>query len=479
MILLINLPCLHSQPTYDDIQYFQEADKAVWNWKWVTSWYNRAMSRATITATFAFCAPGWQLPVFHVTHTLLHFVNSLLVWGIAGTILDPVSAGVAMLLFAVSPLAVPAVSMIATRSAILASVFVFSAIWLTLAGHPIVALGMVIPAIYAREDSVVLIPLIALLAPGSAKYVLGIPFLISLGMMKQIVYVVRHRILNNGSIGMAAAGMNESLDQPDYTITAMVENLWRWPFWNIGLMQNHDPKIDAVPRFRVAAPLMTIVAMAAAAWLLGPVRVPVVIVLVSPLAASWFFPLPDVVSESRAYSTIAGFSLLAAMLPLPIPVFVLVVGALASVAAYRTFLHRSPIHYWLAAWRGDRPKLRVAINIGAALQNAGDMAGAMTWHNRALEISSQNGIVFANMALWQEGSARMVRREVAQDMVQVGQMEVQKVKDVHARSVAHLSEALHLMSLAVAACPNDPMVVEYARKVREHATIAGVISSYS
>src|SRR3990167_2811479 len=95
LAILIYIPSLNAQPTYDDTQYFLDPELKTWDWKWWRSWYNRSLSTATIRAVFCFVPGAYHLQVLHLTNILLHFLNALMLYGISK---DPV----VMLLFIVS-----------------------------------------------------------------------------------------------------------------------------------------------------------------------------------------------------------------------------------------------------------------------------------------------------------------------------------------------------------------------------------------
>lgn len=471
LILLIYLPSLNAGPTYDDSQYFLDPELKKWDWKWWKSWYNRSLSTATIRATFCFVPDAYHVQVLHATNMVLHFLNAVCVYGIAGK-------PEAMLLFAVSPLATSAVCPVATRATLLSTTFSFAALWLALSGHPFVGLLFMIPAIHSREDSIFMLPVMMLVSPWTFSVPVIVAGLTGAAIFQEnLRYILWHKITRNGDEGMSNAGFDESFPQPTYTITSFTENVLRWIPWNLGLIQNPDPNVKATGPAYCGLALMVFSIGVTAVALLKLQILAIVLILLSPWTASWFFRLPDAVAESRAYTTIAGFAMIVAALNLPIWLFTALIAALALTATYRTYQRRHGVPYWKAAWRPKNPKLRVAVNIAANYQTIGDMQQAMEWHAKAFEIASTNGIVLANMGLWHEGMARIARRDVANDLVQVGMMDAKKAKDCHQRSVAHLQQALHLMSLGLFYCDKDPMVRLYADKVKEHAKMAGIPTS--
>lgn len=475
---MIYSPVLNAHPTYDDVQYFLDPELRKWDWRWWKSWYNRSLSTATIRAVFCFIPPAYQLQVLHLSGAILHWINACLVFSLASLLGG--NAEIAALLFVVAPLAVPAVTPVAFRSTLLSTAFMLLSVIAVVSGHPVLAVFLLGPAVHSREDAIVFLPVILWLMPGWwIVRIMGLFFLLGLVFAKHLKYVIQHKMEANGDVGMRAAGFDESLKQPTYTVTAITENVLRWPGWLLGLGQNADPAIQPARwsgRLRLAllvlgstVPLLVIYGNTSQ---IG--RIVLLLLVFSPWVASWFFPLPDVVSEGRAYSTLVAISLLISTWDWLILTATLTVAGLATVATYRAYQRRSPGALWQSCWRPDWPKLRVAVNIGADFQQTGDMAQAQLWHETALKIAPENPIVLANIGLWHEGMARIARRDFAQDLVQSGQATQEKAQLAQQQSTAHMQQAVLFMRWALEFGPEEPMVCCYSAKVFEHAQLVGV-----
>lgn len=469
LVFLIALPSISGLPIYDDGQVVTERYQKWAEWRKVPPAFpSRWLTNATIALTFKLVAVPFQLQALHLGTALIHLLNAGLVAGIATQVqADPLAA---MLVFAVSPLAWSAVAPIATRSVVFSTTFVLIAVWLTLAGLWPLALLAVIPATLAREDGLIAAPLIVLLTtldtPPVALILAGSGLLVLVTFRERLLAAYRKLVLNNGDQAMATAGLQVSLPQPAYTLTAIAEYLWRWPLWNLGLKQNVDPLILPYRHRMFAGFLCANVVLAALiAW--GP-PVPLALILISAFTASMFLPLPDIVSESRAYPTVAGVALLAGMLPLSPLLLTLLVAGLAIQAARRSYIQRHPIPYWLSAWRVKTPKLRVAINIGAEYQTIGDMQNAKKWHDSTLAQWPQSGLALINMALWLEGAARFERQAVALPFIQTASRSTDALERQQ-HSEQYLRQAVAVADQALKECPKDKAVINWHAAIHRHA----------
>lgn len=477
LVLLVYSPVLTAQPTYDDVPYFVDPEfrQPLKDFSWLhpTSWYHRPLTTAMVRLVLTKVPERWHVPTFKLAGQLGHVINSWLVYAVVLHWLDPVSAAVAMLAFAVSPLAVPAVSTLANLSTVGSTTFSLGAVWLALQHHPVVALAAIAVGVLVREDVVVALPLAFAVAP--SVYLVGLPVLFLLRYGHRVRHALLWKLRSNGDEGMRRAGFTESLPQPQYTLTAIPANLSRWLPWNLGLWQNPDPRVDNAKSVTKVVGIATLVAAIILTFYLQNIgKVVLLFVLVSPWAASWLFRLPDIVAEGRAYSTIVGFALLVGWL-LPLTAAIHLLLWLTLAATYRCFQRRHPVPYWLSAWRPRNPKLRVAVNIAGAYQNLSDMDNAMKWHQIALELSPTNGVVWANIALWHEGRARQARQAVAQDLVTSGACDSDKFAECTQAAAAHLTKALEVMAVAVNHAPEEATVLQYAAAVQQHGRVCGLI----
>ena len=474
IIVLIYFPCLNGMPIYDDQQLFQNQ---IWKWSSMKKPHLRWIPMMTLAATFNHVPVKYQLQVLHLTSAVFHWMNALLVKQVALHYMDPVSASVVMIGYGVHPLAGAAVAPIATRSMILSMTFTLLGILSIQHGLVLLAAPCVLAAVFCREDAVAIVPLMVILAlqqsPLSAIVLLASFAGIALVMPIRKTWI--WLMARKGDRGMLAAGITDSFPQPIYTMTSATENILRWPLWALGFGMNPDPLLRPITlrswKFYGALALM-----AAALFLLwtGPpvLKLAILVMGFSPWTATWFVQLPDGVAESRAYASVLAPPLMLGWLWWPLGLLVCLLWIL--LACRRSFQQRHPVPYWLSAWREREPKFRVALNLGAAFQAINDMDNARQWHLKALGLQPSNGIAMANLGLWHEGLSRVERHLLAQGYVHSGKLDAQEADLRNQQSLTHLAHAVEWMEKAEKACPNDKVVQQYTKMVRESAERVGL-----
>lgn len=472
--ILIYFPCLNGPPIYDDQQLFQNQN---WAWAAMKKPTLRWLPMLTLGATFNHVKPKYVIQALHLTNAVFHWMNALLVKQVALHDMDPISASLAMVAFLVHPLAAPAVAPIATRAMVMASGFTLLGVIAIQNGFAILALPCILGAVFCREDAVSIVPMMLILTAMDSGW-MALVLIVLLGLTAHFIPIRKTwtwLMARKGDRGMLAAGIVDSFKQPMYTLTAMTENLIRWPMWAIGLGMNPDPRIEPVSlrswRLRFARLILSI---AVAILIFGSPVAQLAILLIgcSPWAATWFIQLPDGIAEYRAYITVIGPALFAGFLPLPLAITLCLWWAVLAVR--RAYQQRHPVPYWLAAWNEKKPKFRVALNIGAAFQQVNDMENARKWHLKALELQPANGIALANMGLWHEGLSRVERHLLSQSYVQTGRIDPKEADQRNQQSLAHLAHAYQFMEQAEQVCPQDPIVKQYAQMVRDSAERMGL-----
>ncbi len=480
LCLLVYLPALYANPCWDDAQIFQKPLS-----KWVIPigwWFNpRWLTHWTFGVTFRWAQrfreewrPTLAASALHLGNTLIHWLNCLAVYGVARYLVGD-RAIVAALIFAVHPLAASAVAPIVSRSSILSSGFIFLAIWATMAGHPFLALLLAVGAFWSKEDGVMafflVVALTAIVDPKTALILAGLGLLVGQRSFKKLYALTKTLLKNNGDIRMEQAGLPGSLPQPQYSATAIVENLRRWPLWFFGFELNPDP--DPKPR-KVSTALYCIAGLlilVCATW--NTLATPLLFVaFCSPWAASWFFRLPDPVSELRAYSTLLPMAILWSYLPLPLVVPVIV--WFAAISGYRCWLQQNEMALWKHAWNEGSHKLRVAINIAAALQKYGKVQDAFDAHKKALEMAPKNGLVLINAALWFEGRARLERQQAMQQFIADGRLDQARLNATVQAANQFLAQAVVLAREALQYAGGDPWVQHYSKAIEAHAAGVGM-----
>ena len=405
--------CLHGQAVFDDVvTIVSNAQIMAGDWKHRDSLFNwRGLTRMTYALNVKLF--GNDSFSFHVTNVVFHAINGFLVFQIAQQSgLDKEGAFFSGLIFVAHPLAVSAVAYLSARSVLLSSMFGFIAILALLSGYWLLTIPALILAIWAKEDAAILPVLLALLAYSENYFFwwlfLWIPLILAFKRRVQI----RELLTHNGKQGLDSAGLQRQFPQPWYSITSFTETMIRFPLWCIGVGQNNDPDIEIPSKARVFRAVLAFMGVTAALFFAAPaVRVPLLLVCVSPVVLYWFFPMPDAVMEYRAYASLAGIAVLFALLLSSFPVWA--GTSLLLYFGYRTFKrafdYQTPLAYWLGCVRdGSEKNQRVLTNIGASYQLNGDFEMAKRWFQRALDVNPNIGPAMANLALmeWRAGSAQ-------------------------------------------------------------------------
>lgn len=489
LVLLVYFPAIYATPIWDDQQLFLDVDLPKWAWKnskGARRWHDeRWLTQASFGLTFRY-AQRWTedrrhtftVAMLHTTNILLHFINSLLFYGMVSVLVEPVRATLAALIFVVHPLAPSAVAPIVSRSSVMSTTFIIGASWLALTGHPFLALTMAVGAFWSKEDGVAAFPLVialtALTSPWMAL-VQAVMVVAVIGRMWQRLWALGYKLyINSGATTMANAGLNTQLQQPAYTATAVIENLKRWPGWLFGFGLNADPDTTKRSLFHGLLAFIT------AAFFAGMVlfhgerssQAAILILFLSPWTASWLFPLPDPVSELRAYSTVipAAIFLSAAPIVLAVPLVVW----LGGVAAHRAWLQQNEIRLWRWSWDEGSRKVRVAVNIGAAYTRNQKMKEAFEWHQVTSELFPDNGILLINLALFYESCCRAERGVIGNQFVVTGRVNPEEQAKRTQEAAKALATAIVYARKAMASAPKDPWVRQYAGVIEKHAKSLGV-----
>lgn len=370
LAFVIYAPTLRGSFVFDDMSTIL-ANEQILAGRWREGfWHWRGISRSLHALVVKIWNPAvilnpGKLPpdplMFHVVNVVLHALNGCLVVWIAGGVgLDPTVSLISGLIFTVHPLASSAASYISAQSTLLSTLFGFIALGLVVNGLDYLAFPFFALAILTKEDAIVVPWPAALLAylTGSPLWLifLAIPPIYALYRMQLFTKLKR----NNGDVNMARAGLSASAPRLQHALAVIGEHLLRYPMWLVGLGQNPDPDIRpwSWRERRVVMALGFGLNLLVLAALAPSLRLPMLLILVSPLAVYPFIPLPDPVFEHRAYFSILGIALAFAQLAmvLPIVLTVLLIAALASIASYRAMHWHNWMDFW--GWAIDEGSVR-------------------------------------------------------------------------------------------------------------------------
>lgn len=363
-------PTLRGSFVFDDMSAIL-ANEQIMAGRWKEGfWHWRGISRSIhalivkIWNPAVILNPGKLPPdpfMFHVVNVVLHAVNGcLVVWIARGLGVESTIALLAGILFTVHPLATSAASYVSAQSQLLSTLFGFIALGLVVHGFDWAAFPFFALAILTKEDAIVVPLTAALLAyrTGSPLWPIfaAIPPMYALYRMQLFTKLQK----NNGDVRMKQAGLSTSAPKMQHALTVIGEHLLRYPMWLVGLGQNPDPEIRpwSWRERRVVVALGFGLNLLVLAALAPSLRLPMALILVSPLAVYPFIPLPDPVFEHRAYFSILGIALGFAQLftVLPTALIVLVFIGLASIATYRAMHWHNWVDFW--GWAIDEGSIR-------------------------------------------------------------------------------------------------------------------------
>jgi len=432
--LVMYWPCLRGQIIYDDGPAIFAPDSLVAqgkirgqiDWTDATS-FIRCLTRIGWTLAMML-PPQYRIEALHLGNVVLHCVNAALTIPIAAELgANPVAV---MFVYLVHPLAVSAVASMSARAAVQAECFKLLGLWCALWVHPLAALPFFACALLSKEDALGPLALIALIHPKWRNYIKGA-----------------------GNVQMARAGQPVALPWRDHIPTAFVETLWRWCLWIFGIglsTDHHYTKRRVGGLFALTLGLLCIGGFAAFHYgLIG--RAALLLFWVSAFPLYWFVPTHTIVVEARAYGTLLPLALIFGLLPFVVLIPLMLIGAVYS--AIRASHWCTEIGYWQHA-KGE--PIRMAICLGAALQNVGRLEEAEAQHRKALMMDPNCGLAWCNLALIEEAKAKHMYLEACQRLEQTGQRaeEYRQFSD-------YMVQACRLVEKAIQSNPKDPVLQMY------------------
>jgi tetratricopeptide (TPR) repeat protein len=387
---------------------------------------------------------GWS---YHLVNVLIHFLNSVLVYLLAGRLAGTrpdhadarsrMAAATAAVVFCAHPLATQAVTYVTQRSTSLAALFVLASLlaWSDLRRAPTgtrailaaavtvlaFALGTLskhvaftVPVLIAAQEALFRSPRArreAVAAAGVLLLVAGwqaapyIPRVERLARAAPEEMVVPNSTPYAQIVAPRYARADYARSQPQAVLRYL-----RLIVLPVG--QNLDP--DVAPATRIDARVMgagaVILALLAAAWSLRR-RSPaasfgIVIFLVTLLPTTSFVPSRDLVNEHRAYLPLAGFALAAGAAggairarrggPARLLPFALAL-LLGGLTIKRNAVWDTEIYLWSDTAAKSPGKARPHVNLGLALQAAGRLPEAEARYASALRVHPDHPIALNNL----------------------------------------------------------------------------------
>ena len=374
---------------------------------------------------------GFSRTAFHLTNVLIHLVNTFLVFGIGMVLarrwlpdINPAHfAFVGAAVHAVHPMYTEAVTYVTGRSSSLCALFYFAcllSVTQAVESRDVVrrrfwtcaALVSGLLAWQAKEEAMTL-PLIAaafLMLVGHRRLAAGlmlVPIVLLTARWEAIANLYRVSAANEP---LAAFGLGAPVQTWPYVFSEIKAAVFYYmSHFAVPLTQSVDPYFRTVqsivePGFLVSAATilaLTVVALRFSTTL--PLfAFSIFALLVSPLLAYAFVPLPDLIAEHRVYIAGLGFDLLIAWLlsrshkTLWLSTAAVIIS-LTTVTLARNSVWASDIDLWQQAERVAPNKLRPHLNLGAALQATDRSDQALVEYRHALLIRSDLPLVYSNL----------------------------------------------------------------------------------
>ncbi len=392
---------------YDDVllQNYDRVQKALWrelatSSTRVLTWLSYGLNVWWFGPTQG--ATGWHLTRalfgFHFINMALHLTNACLVWWIASILRMPFPI-VAGLIFSLHPLASMGVSYISGRASVLSTTLGLLSLATLLSGDAPVSILFLYAACLAKEDAVALTALLTVLGWlwSIPLWWIFIPPAIFTLVWKWRVFVKLFH--NNGEVGMVQSGFPGVMKSPTYQLTAIGELGYRLPLWAVGLHQCADPQIGFGRATRVmglvgAVYLSSVVAIGDndQALMTGALMI-----VLSPLIPYLIVPMPDPISEQRAYFAVGGVALLLAHLPLFV---ILPLCAWFIFCTHdRAKSYVNPEAFWKRVIKDGGRTDRALSNLGTKAMELGKKDEARAYFHQVLDLDPQLSIARCNLAL--------------------------------------------------------------------------------
>ncbi len=409
-------------PLIREARTFAEASRVL-----VEPW--RPFTRFTYALTHALA--GFSRRAFHTTNIVIHGLNTLLVFGIAMSLarrwLQEVNAAhfgfIAASIHAVHPLHTEAVTYVSGRSSSLCALFYFGCLLLLMRAvssrdatrRVLFFAGAGISAVFAlaSKEEAITLPVVAavfLVLAGYTKTAIAsatVPLALLAARWKDIALLYRSAAANQP---LTDFGVGAPVESSVYVLTSIKAAVFYYlSRFIIPLTQSVDPYIAPArtifdPGFLVAcAVVILLVFIAVRLRVQQPVlSFSIAALLISPLLAYAAMPLPDVVAEHRVYiaglgfSTLLAYALIHAKRVTWVSIAVILTAFTAGTMARNT-VWSSNVRLWEQAERTSQNQVRPHLNLGAALQAAGEIDRSLLEYRHALAIRQDLPLAYSNM----------------------------------------------------------------------------------
>lgn len=423
--LLTGLPALNGPPLHDDHNILPVFDRSRLDRK-SPKYAGWKRPRILTELTWTLAGPNFALQ--HLVNILLHAGVAVAAIPLALTLgLNPVPAA---LVVAAHPLAVAAVGSVGQRASILSALLLIAGIDATLYIGVVAGLPFAPLALAAKEDALGLLSLIGLLTRAGRK-----------GAQQA-----------REAAALSAINENTTLPFAQHHSRSVAKFIRLFPKWIAGLGFDivHDLGGESWKQLPSIVAFFFILVFLSR----SPVGLEIgLLLLLSPMVAYWFVPLPNAIVEARAYSLILPIGLAVAALDPPVWALVALVGWFATQAARRSFVHSSAERYWRST--ASRSKL-ARINLAATLAGIDQLEEAERINREIVTTDSNCGVAWANIGLIAEARARPLYMQACIQYEQTGRRD-----GAYHAFRGELATARVLLERARALHPTDPSIARY------------------
>lgn len=378
---LCYLPCIKGPFMFDDPASIHQINMVMsGDWKRCL----KRLFRGPLCASYALQVKWFGVDStvsYHLVNIGIHAVNGWIIYVLLRVLDLPQGLAVfGATVFIVHPMNSMAVANINGRSALLSSTFWFAAITLALSGHAVVAVPVILLAMWTKEDTVMLPFTIAAIGGVQGHWSWVVLPIVSVAFVYSRRVEIRKMFASMQFIVEPGLTDYSKIQQPDYSMIVIPETIVRFPGWALGVGHNviHYLREDSFLSFYGSSFMAVIGAFA---FLYGSdlFRIALILTVISPAFLYGWFRIKDPIIEHRNYASSAGIALLYALLFSAVPAWTLalVIGIFFAYTALCASLWSKTqtldIHYY---YNGRNKSPMAALNAGAAYQSMGRLQEA-------------------------------------------------------------------------------------------------------
>ena len=386
---------------------------------------DKAMYRPLLLATYAanYAVHGYDVRGWHLVNICLHLTAVLLLWRLAILLGAGRAAWWGALVFAVHPLASEPVNYISSRSELLVGALLLGVLVAhaqSLAGDRRWRWGAAVllaGALLSKSTAIVAVPaLVALdamvLCRRTASGLRPADLAARHGVYWALAALYLLVISGNGFLG-------GSLSTPVRDLSTQLLTQAKAPAYYARLLAVPRPlsvehafsestSLHAVV-LAAAALLLSVTAVAVAAWRRHRVWVLGLVGAALVLSPTSLMPLNVLVNERRLYLVVAaaGFVLLSGGIARMRVWTALACVCLAALTVQRNAVWATPTELWESAVRSGSRSYRTYVNLGKAYQEEGRTEAARAAYEQALVIDDAHGDVYNNLAVLLHSAGRV------------------------------------------------------------------------